>query len=101
MDQISEINNGNSEKSTLQQFTEICTNSSSNHVVTTNNQYSTCSDTIYEAKEPLNDQQISEIWSSLPYLLQKSIKKERKGELKPVTVEELQKIREQYFNPQE
>lgn len=98
MDQFSDINNGNSEKSSLQQFIEISTNSSSNYLIPTHNQSSPDNNTIYEQKEPLNDTQISEIWSSLPYLLQKAIKKERKGELKPVTVEELVKIKEQYFN---
>lgn len=98
MDQFSELNNKTSEKSALQQFAEICNNSTLISSSASYNSPNNYPNTVYDEKEPLNDTQISEIWGSLPYLLQKSIKKERKGELKSVTVEELQKIREQYFN---
>ena len=53
--------------------------------------------TVYEEVEYLSDAQISELWSQFPYVVQKAIKKERRGELKPVTVEELVALRNQYL----
>ena len=49
----------------------------------------TVNETKYEKLEPLDQKQFSQYWDSLPYSVRKAYNKQTKGELAPVSQEEL------------
>ena len=53
--------------------------------------------TTYESAQELSKAELSEIWSNLPYQVQKSLNKQKKGKLPPVTDAQLAEIRTNFI----